>query len=116
MSDAPAAPVTEIGAPPVTEENPEVPGVQVFVGNLAYSTTDEGLKTFVTPVQSDVLSAQVVLRGSRSAGYGLVALATAEAAQKPVETLNNKELDGRQVVVEVAKPSVFSVLTSKTTR
>ncbi|KAJ7670917.1 hypothetical protein DFH06DRAFT_1293800 [Mycena polygramma] len=108
MSDAPAAPVTEIGAPPVTEEYPEVPGVQVFVGNLAYSTTDEGLKTFVTPVQSDVLSAQVVLRGSRSAGYGLVALATAEAAQKPVETLNNKELDGRQVVVEVAKPSVFS--------
>ncbi|KAJ7616150.1 hypothetical protein DFH06DRAFT_1013105, partial [Mycena polygramma] len=84
---------------------------QLFVGNLAYSTTDEGLKTFFAPVQSDILSAQVVLRGSRSAGYGLVALATAEAAQSAVKALNNKELDGRQVVVEVAKPSVFGVLT-----
>lgn len=51
------------------------------------------------------LSAQVILRGSRSAGYGFVALATAEAAQKAVEALDKKELDGRQVIVEVAKPS-----------
>lgn len=45
------------------------------------------------------------MRGTRSAGYGFVALATAEAAQKAVETLDKKELDGRQVIVEVAKPS-----------
>jgi len=105
MSDAPAAQVTENGAPPVTQEKPEVPGFKVFAGNLAYSTTDEGLKTFFAPVQSDILSAQVILRGSRSAGYGFVALATAEAAQKAVEALDKKELDGRQVIVEVAKPS-----------
>jgi len=105
MSDAPAAPVTENGASPVTQEKPEVPGFKVFAGNLAYSTTDEGLKTFFAPVQSDILSAQVILRGSRSAGYGFVALATAEAAQKAVEALDKKELDGRQVIVEVAKPS-----------
>jgi len=103
MSDAPAAQVTENGAPPVTQEKPEVPGFKVFAGNLAYSTTDEGLKTFFAPVQSDILSAQVILRGSRSAGYGFVALATAEAAQKAVEALDKKELDGREVIVEVAK-------------
>jgi RNA recognition motif-containing protein len=51
------------------------------------------------------LSAQVILRGTRSAGYGFVALATAEAAHKAVEELDKKELDGRQVIVEVAKPS-----------
>jgi RNA recognition motif-containing protein len=51
------------------------------------------------------LSVQVILRGTRSAGYGFVALATAEAAQKAVEALDKKELDGRQVIVEVAKPS-----------
>ncbi|KAJ7276240.1 hypothetical protein B0H12DRAFT_1041079 [Mycena haematopus] len=105
MSDAPAAPVTENGAPPVTQEKVEVPGFKVFAGNLAYSTTDEGLKTFFAPVSSDILSAQVILRGSRSAGYGFVALTTAEAAQKAVEALDKKELDGRQVIVEVAKPS-----------
>jgi RNA recognition motif-containing protein len=106
MSDAPAAPVTENGAPPVTQDKPEeAPGFKVFAGNLAYSTTDEGLKAFFAPVQSDILSAQVILRGTRSAGYGFVALATAEAAQKAVELLDKKELDSRQVIVEVAKPS-----------
>lgn len=51
------------------------------------------------------LSAQVILRGTRSAGYGFVALATAEAAQKAVEALDKKELDGRVVIVEIAKPN-----------
>ncbi|KAJ7699906.1 hypothetical protein B0H17DRAFT_1328017 [Mycena rosella] len=105
MSEAPVAPLTENGVPPVTQEKVEVPGFKVFAGNLAYSTTDEGLKTFFAPVQSDILSVQVILRGTRSAGYGFVALATAEAAQKAVEALDKKELDGRQVIVEVAKPS-----------
>lgn len=106
MSDAPAAPVTENGVPPVTQDKPEeAPGFKVFAGNLAYSTTDEGLKAFFAPVQSDILSAQVILRGTRSAGYGFVAVATAEAAQKAVELLDKQELDGRQVIVEVAKPS-----------
>ncbi|KAL0949618.1 hypothetical protein HGRIS_009663 [Hohenbuehelia grisea] len=105
MSDAPAATVTENGAPPVTQDKVEEPGYKVFAGNLAYSTTDEGLKAFFAPVQSDILSAQVILRGTRSAGYGFVALSSVEAAQKAVELLNRKELDGREVIVEVAKPS-----------
>lgn len=51
------------------------------------------------------LSATVILRGTRSAGYGFVAVATAEAAQKAVEALDKQELDGRQVIVEIAKPA-----------
>ncbi|KAG6832964.1 hypothetical protein H0H92_004848 [Tricholoma furcatifolium] len=113
MSDAPAAPVPENGAPVAQEEAPGFKPSsssltrlsQVFAGNLAYSTTDDGLKAFFAPVENDILSAQVILRGTRSAGYGFVALATAEAAQKAVELLDKKELDGRQVIVEVAKPS-----------
>jgi len=103
MSDAQVAPVTENGAPPT--QAAEDQGFKVFAGNLAYSTTDEGLKAFFSPVHSSILSAQVILRGSRSAGYGFVALATSEAAQKAVEALDKKELDGRQVIVEIAKPS-----------
>jgi len=107
MSEAPAAaPVTENGVPPVAQEKvEEAPGFKVFAGNLAYTTTDEGLKAFFAPVASDILSAQVILRGTRSAGYGFVALATAEAAQKAVEALDKKELDGRVVIVEIAKPN-----------
>ena len=52
------------------------------------------------------LSAQVIKRGgTRSTGYGFVSFATAEAAQKAVELLDKKELDGRTVIVEVAKPA-----------
>jgi RNA recognition motif-containing protein len=51
------------------------------------------------------ISAQVIFRGTRSAGYGFVAFNTAEAAQKAVELLNKKELDGRTLIVEVAKPT-----------
>lgn len=107
MSDAPAAPVTENGVPPAAQEstNVEEPGFKVFAGNLAYSTTDEGLKTFFEPVKTDILSAQVILRGTRSAGYGFVSLASAEAAQKAVELLNKKELEGREVIIEIAKPA-----------
>jgi len=104
MSEAPAATVTENGLPPA-QESTEQHGFKVFAGNLAYSTTDEGLKAFFAPVQSDIITAQVIMRGNRSAGYGFVALSSAEAAQKAVDALDKKELDGRQVIVEIAKPS-----------
>jgi RNA recognition motif-containing protein len=107
MSEAPAAQVTENGVPPATQGKTvqEAPGFKVFAGNLAYSTTDEGLKAFFAPVQSDILSAQVIMRGLRSAGYGFVALATPEAAQKAVDALDKQELDGRTVIIEIAKPA-----------
>ncbi|KAF5393759.1 hypothetical protein D9757_000189 [Collybiopsis confluens] len=103
MSDALAAQVTENGAPPATQE--EASGFKVFAGNLAYTTTDEGLKAFFAPVESDIITAQVILRGTRSAGYGFVALSTIEAAQKAVDSLDKQTLDGRQVIVELAKPA-----------
>lgn len=105
MSEAQAAPVTENGVPPVTQEKPEDPGFKAFVGNLAYSTTDEGLKTFFAQFQSDILSSQIVLRGTRPAGYGFVAFSTAEARQSAIDALDKNELDGRPVIVEVAKPA-----------
>jgi len=105
MSEAQAAaPATENGAASV-QEKVEEPGFKVFAGNLAYTTTDEGLKAFFAPVAADIISAQVIQRGTRSAGYGFVALKTPEAAQKAVELLDKKKLDEREVIVEVAKPT-----------
>jgi RNA recognition motif-containing protein len=45
------------------------------------------------------------MRGNRPAGYGFVALSTAEAAQKAVEVLHKTQLDDRQIIVEIAKPA-----------
>ncbi|RXW25836.1 hypothetical protein EST38_g111 [Candolleomyces aberdarensis] len=104
-AEAQAAPVTANGAPAVVEKPQETLTYKVFAGNLSYDTTDDGLKAFFAPVQDDILSVQVIMRGSRSAGYGFVALASLEAAQKAVDALNTQELDGRPVIVEIAKPS-----------
>lgn len=73
MSDAQAAPVTENGVPSVAQDKVEEapghkvcyycslvgvpwphPASQVFVGNLAYATTDEGLKALFAPFASDM--------------------------------------------------------------
>ncbi|KAF8845680.1 hypothetical protein BDN67DRAFT_891991 [Paxillus ammoniavirescens] len=116
MSDAQAAPVTENGVPPATQDAviEEAPAFKVFAGNLAYSTTDEGLNTFFAPVQSDMqVTSRVILRGTRSAGYGFVAVSSAEAAQRAVETLDGQELDGRKVIVEIAKPAEQKVIEKK---
>jgi len=80
-------------------------GHKVFAGNLAYSVTEDALKAFFTPVEKDIMSVQVIMRGTRSAGYGFVTVTTLEAAQNACEALDKKELEGRQVVIEVAKPS-----------
>jgi RNA recognition motif-containing protein len=45
------------------------------------------------------------MRGNKSAGYGFIALSTAEAAQKAVEVLHKKQLDDRLIIVEIAKPA-----------
>lgn len=51
------------------------------------------------------ISAQVIQRGTRSAGYGFVSFSSLEAAEKAVTALNKKELDGRTIIVEIAKPT-----------
>ncbi|KAG8930168.1 hypothetical protein FRC03_006464 [Tulasnella sp. 419] len=79
-------------------------GIKLFVGNLAYVVDDDALYAFFEPLNDEIISAQVILRGHRSAGYGFVSVKTQEAADKAIQDLNGKELHSRNVVVEVAKP------------
>ena len=51
------------------------------------------------------LSCQVILRGTRSAGYGFVAVSTEDALKKAVDELNGQELEGRKAIIEKAKPA-----------
>jgi RNA recognition motif-containing protein len=48
-------------------------------------------------------SCQIIQRGTRSAGYAFIAFSNEAAAVKAAESLNKKELDGREVQVELAK-------------
>lgn len=96
-------------ATPAVAQVPEAaavePGFKVFAGNLTYATDEAALKGFFAAVADDILSVAIILRGQRSSGYGFVTFKTQATAEKAVETLDKKELDGRTVIVELAKPN-----------
>lgn len=92
----------------------------VFVGSLAWATTDETLKAHFENAGLQIGEDEVVKNDStgreytrravtvarypdtkKSRGYGFVTLASAEEAQKAVETLNDTELDGRNIRVQL---------------
>lgn len=87
------------------EENNEQNENKLFVGNLAWGVTSEGLGEFFSQV-GEVASANVITdrETGRSRGFGFVEMASADLAQKAVEELNDKELEGRKIVVNIAKP------------
>lgn len=77
----------------------------LFVGSLAYATTDDGLKDFFSQV-GEVASAHVITdrHSGRSKGFGFVEFANADDNQKAIDQLNGKELDGREINVTIARP------------
>lgn len=75
---------------------------KVFVGNLSFATKENELaKQFETA--GKVISANIITRGPRSLGYGFVEMDNESDAEKAVQLLNKKEIDGRPINVEVAK-------------
>lgn len=76
---------------------------KVFIGNLSFKTREAELAQEFG-VAGKVLTANIITRGPRSLGYGFVELDSEEEANKAVELLNKKEIDGRQINVEVARP------------
>ncbi|MGB9638417.1 MAG: RNA recognition motif domain-containing protein [bacterium] len=72
---------------------------KLFVGNLSYQLTEEEFKNTFQPY-GNIKS----LRLLTNKGFGFVEYETAEEAQKAIENLNGKELKGRPMRVELAKP------------
>lgn len=78
---------------------------KLFVGSLPYSTNDEELRELFAEVGT-VESATVIMEREtgRSKGFGFVEMATAEEAQKAVKELDGREMNGRRIVVNEARP------------
>ncbi len=78
---------------------------KLYVGSLSYNVNDDQLKEFFSQA-GNVETAQVMIdrMSGRSRGFGFVEMASDEEAQKAVEMLNGKELDGRTIVVNEARP------------
>ena len=77
----------------------------LFIGSLAYATTDDTLKAHFETI-GEVTSARVVTDrdSGRSKGFGFVEFADEANNQKAVDQLNGQELDGRAITVTVARP------------
>ena len=77
----------------------------LFVGSLAYATTDDTLKAFFEQV-GPVASARVITDrdSGRSKGFGFVEMENDDDNQKAVDQLNGKDLDGREINVSLARP------------
>ena len=78
---------------------------KLFVGGLSYETTEATLKeTFAQA--GTVESATIIIdkMSGRSKGFGFVEMSTEDEAKKAVEMFNGKELDGRNVTGNEARP------------
>lgn len=76
----------------------------IYVGNLPFSTDATELENLFAEYGS-VDRAQVISdrETGRSRGFGFVEMSSDEEAQNAIEELNGKELEGRQLRVNVAK-------------
>jgi RNA recognition motif-containing protein len=78
-------------------------GQKLYVGNLAYGTTEDGLRTkfseFGTVVSSKIISDRET---GNSKGFGFVEMSSDEEGSAAIAGLNGKEIDGRQIRVNEA--------------
>lgn len=80
-------------------------GKKLYVGNLPFSTTSENLEQMFSEF-GKVESANLVTdrETGRSRGFGFVEMSTDEEAQAAIGGLNEKEVNGRNLTVNEAKP------------
>lgn len=78
---------------------------KLYVGGVAYRTTDQGLQDAFAQAGS-VVSARIIMdrMTNRSRGFGFVEMADEEGAKKAIEMWHGKELDGRELIVNEARP------------
>lgn len=78
---------------------------RLYVGGIAYTTTEEGLRAAFAQAGS-VTSATIVMDrfSGRSKGFGFVEMTSDEEAARAIEMWNGKELDGRKLTVNEARP------------
>ena len=77
---------------------------KLFVGSLSWDTNDDGLRAAFE--QFGEVAEAIVIKdrmSGRSRGFGFVTFEDGEAADRAIAELNNTELDGRAIKVDVAQ-------------
>lgn len=78
---------------------------KLFVGSLPWAIDDNGLADIFSQA-GKVISAQVIKDRAtgRSKGFGFVEMSSDEEAQNAVKTLDGADIEGRKIVVNIARP------------
>ena len=78
---------------------------KLYVGSLAYSVNDDKLKELFAEAGT-VVSAQVIVDrdSNQSKGFGFVEMSSEDEAKEAIKLLNGKDVDGRTLVVNEARP------------
>lgn len=78
---------------------------KLYVGNLSYQTNDQTLSNLFAEAGT-VVSATIIndKMTGRSKGFGFVEMSSDEEAEKAIEMFHNKEVDGRSIMVNEARP------------
>jgi len=78
---------------------------KIFVGNLPWEMRDDKLREVFSQF-GEITDAVVIVdrRTNRSKGFGFVTFATPEAAQAAIEAMHGQDVDGRNIVVNIARP------------
>jgi RNA recognition motif-containing protein len=76
---------------------------KLYVGNLSYNTTEDGLRNLFSGF-GNVVSAKIILdrESGNSKGFGFIEMSSDEEANAAIEGTNGRELDGRQIRVNEA--------------
>jgi RNA recognition motif-containing protein len=78
---------------------------KLFVGNLSFNVTENDLQDAFaahgTVTETNLMMDRMT---NRPRGFGFVTMSTPEEAQKAIEAMNGRELDGRALTVNIARP------------
>ena len=78
---------------------------KLFVGNLSFITTENDLQdafaAFGSVTETNLMMDRMT---NRPRGFAFVTMSSAEEAQKAIEGMNGKDMDGRALTVNVARP------------
>jgi cold-inducible RNA-binding protein len=91
--------------PKIREKENIIMSMKLYVGNLSFNTSTQDLEQMFGEIGT-VESTNIIedRDTGRSRGFGFVEMSTKEEGENAISTLNGKEIDGRQLTVNEAKP------------
>ena len=78
---------------------------RLYIGNLSYNTTENQLQDLFAQ-HGPVTSVELIMDkfSGRPRGFGFITMETKEGAEAAIQTLNGKNVDGRDLMVNEARP------------